>query len=561
MSSSLAQQHGSTSRRSSFVEEEMPLPGLAAHERALAAATDAYAAAKAPYVEANARLQDILNQLPEGYVKDQPPAKGTAKPDPALVAQLEELSPEVEAKRVAAEEAKQQLSGAETALQRARNLAFVRIQSERSVLHARQLASSYSADMEEAKELAEAGKASIKEELQRMRKQATLAAKQHAKEEAAMHWQTNVEDFALGWRNSWRNNHPFSPPPPAPKNVYAPPPPPPEGDSEALTALKAHLGKNFIRVTELFRIWDVDCDHTVSVEELRNALLALRIPFTDESLLQLYEEIDEDKNGTLDFEELHKALKKDAPKRAPPNKICLTVPPRKEPNPLGTGAERRAVAALKRALHNNLSRVTDLFHSWDYDGNGQVSKQELRRALASQSIEVDRVALDFLYKQLDADGSGGVDFRELNRMLRREFVFETELIEATLLTPAGGIGIGARSGLAPSASTPALRRPETVPDGAMRNLPKRSPGPRPRAKSSELLGRAPPPKPRMSQRAIFEQNLQRHDHAVVREILEDREQLHREAQKLVPPPAASKSAKGMTPSRTEPELIKRYGND
>lgn len=179
------------------------------------------------------------------------------------------------------------------------------------------------------------------------------------------------------------------------------------------------------------------------MEELRNAFGALRVPIDDASLNALFNDLDADQSGTLDFDELHKALRKEPPRRVPADQICLTLPRRKEPNVLGTGAERRALAALKRAVHVHLDRTTDLFHQMDYDGDGLISKQELKRALAAQCIEVDRVALDSLFAKLDADNSGGVDFKEMHRMLRREFTFVDELADARLVNgPASGGGDG-----------------------------------------------------------------------------------------------------------------------
>ena len=39
------------------------------------------------------------------------------------------------------------------------------------------------------------------------------------------------------------------------------------------------------------------------------------------------------------------------------------------------------VAALKKALRENATRIIDLFKEWDEDGDGNVSKKEFLKAL------------------------------------------------------------------------------------------------------------------------------------------------------------------------------------
>lgn len=472
-----------------------------------------------------------MDQLPAGFERDAP-TKGTAKADPALLEQLNVLEPEVNKARMAAEGAKFQLRLAEKALKNAQQLAFVRIQSQRNVQKAREFAGSYIVDDETTRDEIDAARAKHLKQLKEAKEKEAKEKLRRQRERAAMSWDTNVDAFSQGWRSSWGSGHAFPKLERFPPTKWLPPPPPPESEPEALTALKKHLGQNLGRVTELFKTWDVDCDHTVSVDELRNALGALKVPFDEITLAALFRDIDVDQSGSLDFEELHKALRKDAPKRVPANYISLSLPKRKEPNPLGTGAERRAVAALKRALHTNLDRTTDLFHKMDYDGDGLISKQELRRAMAAQCIEVDTVALDMLFSKLDSDESGGIDFKELHGLLRREFVFTDDLAEARQIPVKGCHGSsGFAGGMSTSASVPALGdRARTVPAGAIRG------GTRSRAQS-----RANTSGP--SRRLLYEQKLVRHDMSVVKHIFQERE--------------AEDKSRGLTMSKTEPKLVIR----
>ena len=265
----------------------------------------------------------------------------------------------------------------------------------------------------------------------------------------------------------------------------------------------------------------VNHDHSIDLTELKQALAALQIPFEEGHVKMLFEEIDADRSGSIDSEELYEALRAHgAPRRehalagsggaaggggaggSGHGPGGLLPPPRREPNPNGTAEEQRAVITLKRVLSDNLSRVRDLFKSWDTDvrtipekcsralrvpcasparvpcartslcslafcaplrtptderqlpmltfarprvscaavccrvllcaavcccgcvlrlqGDGQISLQEMTRALAALCIPMDPAAVKRLFSQIDTDGSGAIDFSELRQLLKMD---------------------------------------------------------------------------------------------------------------------------------------------
>ena len=342
---------------------------------------------------------------------------------------------------------------------------------------------------------------------------------------AAIACQTNDDlmgnEMESGWVRQWPSGRLFGDPPKTPKPKWLPPVPPPPGELPQLTELKQKLAANFGRVLDLFKKWDVDHDHTISIDELRLALGALQVHADEKALRVLFTELDADASGAIDYEELYQALRTHGAKReVPDNRITLEMPSRKEPNPDGTLAERRAVAFLKKALHNNLDRVRDIFAARDFDGNGMISKRELQRGLAALSIAIDPRSIDILFEKLDADGSGGIEFKELNRYLRREFVFESEIVEARRITPMGGVPVApspeaAALGLIGSVSAPVLAptRPQL---GAQSSAA---------ARRAATSGKR---QPRMSARTQFEMRMARGDHALVRDLMKDRDDAIRE---------------------------------
>ena len=62
--------------------------------------------------------------------------------------------------------------------------------------------------------------------------------------------------------------------------------------------------------------------------------------------------------------------------------------------------------------------MIDTFREWDKDQDGQVTKKEFSKGLASLKMSVDAADIDALFAHLDPDGSGTLDYKELQSVLR-----------------------------------------------------------------------------------------------------------------------------------------------
>ena len=70
-------------------------------------------------------------------------------------------------------------------------------------------------------------------------------------------------------------------------------------------------------------------------------------------------------------------------------------------------------------LSKNMTRVMDLFRQWDANDDGQISKKEFKRGMATLGFSVGGEEVEKLFEQMDPDGSGTIDFRELEEALRQ----------------------------------------------------------------------------------------------------------------------------------------------
>jgi len=371
---------------------EQPMPRLPFHEKAVQEASKAAALASAALDEVRAqeqRLQEELVAAPKASVA-------------SLQEALEALVPTLSERRVVAQKAGEKLNMAQAAIHRERQLLFSRMQAGRNLEMARAYAHAYgSIAIETAEELTRTRSTFELATRQKMVARREATHKAYHQKASATHalgnaWRSGVArparleaqakaNLGLGvkWSTSWKGAggpELFGPPPIVQRALRYVAKPPPEKVAEpaALTELKVRLARCFARVIDTFKKWDVDCDGEVTKEELRQALCSLSIPFDEFALDLLFAHLDTDGTGSIDFDELNQALRKHAPAPLPPNYVCLQVPVRREFDPVAAGAERRAVAALKKALQPALGKVADLIRDWDADGDGFVTKKEVR---------------------------------------------------------------------------------------------------------------------------------------------------------------------------------------
>lgn len=148
----------------------------------------------------------------------------------------------------------------------------------------------------------------------------------------------------------------------------------------------------------------------------------------------LFDEIDKDSSGVIDFRELSSSLRVrddiELDERLQEGGVAFSMD-RKNKYALRKDAKQGALAAplrklrsideLRSALLDGATRVVDLFKAFDRNSDQKVSRREFRAALPVLGFETtgDAEALvDGVFDEIDVDASGAIDYGELHQALR-----------------------------------------------------------------------------------------------------------------------------------------------
>merc|ERR1719321_1507551 len=144
----------------------------------------------------------------------------------------------------------------------------------------------------------------------------------------------------------------------------------------ALTAMAKHLGDSAIQdLKEMFYALDADGNGTITIDELRDGMekMGMDIP---QDLIRIMSEVDSDGSGEIDYSEF-------------------------------------LAATLDRRHFMCEDACWAAFRTFDLDGNGQITKEELMQVLtgsASDNLEemlgMHREEIEQIIRDADVDGDG-----------------------------------------------------------------------------------------------------------------------------------------------------------
>jgi len=136
---------------------------------------------------------------------------------------------------------------------------------------------------------------------------------------------------------------------------------------------------------EAFGLFDKDGDGTITLKELSSVLNSLGQNPSEEELVGMIREVDQDNSGTIEFEE-----------------FCVLM-------------------AKNMREQDNEEDLQEAFKIFDADGSGSITKDELKATLATVMGNTDESLpeddIDEMIKEADIDGDGQVSYEEFVKVM------------------------------------------------------------------------------------------------------------------------------------------------
>lgn len=238
-----------------------------------------------------------------------------------------------------------------------------------------------------------------------------------------------------------------------------------EPGDEALEKLRSQLADSWVRVKDVFEKWDEDGSGKLNRTEWCQVVGAIG-GLTKAEADAIFNQLDKDGEGSIDFRELNHALRQGASveldatlqagaveiQTGTENKFALRKGIQKtHSRALGSislemGPGDSIAEQIRNALAGSWSTVRSLWVEWDEDDSGSIDQKEFFRALTLLGLTCTRAESNELFDSFDADKSGSVEFHELQKMLRSSSSVE---LDAVLRAGAlGEIEVGAKNKIA-----------------------------------------------------------------------------------------------------------------
>ncbi|KAH6973101.1 calmodulin-like protein [Ilyonectria sp. MPI-CAGE-AT-0026] len=127
---------------------------------------------------------------------------------------------------------------------------------------------------------------------------------------------------------------------------------------------------------QAFSLFDSNGDGQVTAKDIGTVMRSLGQNLSDAELQDMVNEIDVDKNGTIDFSEF------------------------------------LAIMSKKRNINDIQEDLLDAFKVFDKDGSGTISRDEIRQVMLSLGERLTEEEINEMLKVADKDGNGTIDYNE-----------------------------------------------------------------------------------------------------------------------------------------------------
>ncbi|KAK7478044.1 hypothetical protein BaRGS_00030720, partial [Batillaria attramentaria] len=136
-------------------------------------------------------------------------------------------------------------------------------------------------------------------------------------------------------------------------------------------------------IREAFDILDEDGDGKLSTAELETLLRGQFVVASNKELKELLENMDVDKNGTVDYEEFEDFVKRNG--------------------------------LYKASMEEVSEDMRDAFQVFDKDGDGYIDVEEFKTVMMTMGDKMSEEEVQKMMKDADANGDGKIDYKGANK--------------------------------------------------------------------------------------------------------------------------------------------------
>ncbi|KAI5824981.1 EF-hand [Schizophyllum commune Tattone D] len=194
-------------------------------------------------------------------------------------------------------------------------------------------------------------------------------------------------------RRQARSAAPPAPPPPATPPPSVPAPAPSEPSRYAHPMSGSLTKDQLLEVKDAFESFDRDGNGMITVDELRGVMHSLNRRPTDEQIMEMIDKVDVDGDGRVNFREFLMLMGADASFFRPDDMVVDGAP---------SAAEKE---------------IKEIFRSFDKNGDGTVSVNELKEILESFGTRLSQGQAEAMINAADTNGDGVVGYEEFVKMI------------------------------------------------------------------------------------------------------------------------------------------------
>ncbi|XP_028408457.1 EF-hand calcium-binding domain-containing protein 6-like isoform X2 [Dendronephthya gigantea] len=188
---------------------------------------------------------------------------------------------------------------------------------------------------------------------------------------------------------------------------------------EAEARIKSKLQQNFSGLREAFYKFDDNHDGQVTRGEFRRVLKLFMITMTDSEFDRLLNKIQFGPDETLNYRDFLKRFEK--AEKVESHGWLMGKREAKSASDVGHVTAEQADEIIKTKATQQWEDLSRAFRNFDEDGNGIVTKAELKNILYRYQLSLTQQEFDKLWNRYDTDRNGYVDYKEFIAKLGVEF--------------------------------------------------------------------------------------------------------------------------------------------